>query len=126
MIKPDEVAARALVWRMATELGVGTTIINTDDVAEALSIPPKRMYYLVGKWSDRDLVDYGVSARGFWLTTKGLEAFKPSPNDIRNMIVRLGVDEAVAARIADQAIQLSIDRAWYKLQHHISELNKPH
>lgn len=38
---------------------------------EDSSIPYKRVEYILNKWSERDLFDYGVTLRSGWLTEKG-------------------------------------------------------
>lgn len=45
--------------------------IRTDEVAEYLDMPEKRACYLVDKWANQGLVDYGVSLRTVWMTAKG-------------------------------------------------------
>ena len=35
----------------------------------------KRQYYLLEKWSDKGFWDYGVSARGGWITEEGRKHF---------------------------------------------------
>ena len=39
-----------------------------------VGMPEKRLYYILLKWSNRDLWDYGVNARWGWFTSKGLAA----------------------------------------------------
>lgn len=34
-------------------------------------IHPNRLWYILCKWSDKNIADYGVSPYGSWLTPKG-------------------------------------------------------
>jgi len=44
------------------------------DAAMAMGMNHKRLHYLVEKWSDRGLLECGVSPEYGWLTEKGLAA----------------------------------------------------
>ena len=44
------------------------------EYGDELGIHPKRTEYLLGKWTDRDWWEYGVTVRTGWLTEKGCKA----------------------------------------------------
>jgi len=45
-----------------------------DAVGASLGIHPKRVDYLLQKWTDKGWWNYGVSARSGWLEPAGIEA----------------------------------------------------
>jgi hypothetical protein len=41
--------------------------------ADCDDIPPKRLDYILNKWSNKEWLEYGVSPRFGWLTSLGLQ-----------------------------------------------------
>ena len=45
-------------------------VINWDESFKKLDIPIGRGYYIIGKWCNRDIIEFGVSLRFAWLCDK--------------------------------------------------------
>lgn len=51
------------------------TLLKPRDLINVVGfyIPPKRAWYLLEKWTNKGLYDYGVSLDLGWITKKGIE-----------------------------------------------------
>lgn len=75
-VRPEEKEFMLRVWCAleAKAAGVNTwaqTIITEMSQRPVNPVPEKRLWYWLGKWSDRNWWDYGVSLRSGWFTDEG-------------------------------------------------------
>lgn len=49
-------------------------VIEWEEIAQRLGMPIKRLGYILEKWSDKGILNYGVSLRTAWIEDK--EKFK--------------------------------------------------
>jgi hypothetical protein len=67
MKKHDEIA----LWNLF-KIYVDDGLINTHACMEMIGMNLNRGYYLIHKWTDDDLIEWGVGERWVWFTPKGL------------------------------------------------------
>lgn len=73
-MKPDELELlRQMAVRQKRE-----SRVSANAYAIQMGMPAKRCMYILSKWADKGLWEYGVSLRGGWLTEKGI-AFAETP-----------------------------------------------
>ncbi len=80
MVKADEKVLMILLYgremfrdmiQMLTPAMGRPLIIMADELGEYADIPPKRVYYLLNKWSAKDWFEWGMTMRTGWLTDAG-------------------------------------------------------
>ena len=71
MKKPDEIE----LWNKVKNKEQNKSI-KWEKIGQYLGIPMKRLYYILDKWTDNDIIEYGVSVRYAWLTGKQLDVKK--------------------------------------------------
>jgi len=69
MIKPDE-------KEFAINILLAFNCVSVRDIIAHSPINNKRAYYLLEKWSNKELYEYGTTIDLGWLTEKGKKEFK--------------------------------------------------
>lgn len=75
-VKPDEIAfLKALQKAQRSDpIGGGSSMVRPviKEMEITRGMAPKRCWYLLYKWTNQELYDYGMCVDGGWLTPKGL------------------------------------------------------
>lgn len=57
------------LWRVIKDLP-NNKVIPWEELFKQLNIHPKRGFYIIGKWTGKGILEYGVSLRTAWISDK--------------------------------------------------------